>query len=245
MDTENKVQDKPPVANTVAQKASEPTFDNGPSIVGRKDRKTGWILAIVLLLIVAAGGVGFGVWAYMDGNTQKEQLSAQVNDLQEQNSELQEQLASGSNTGTGMSGGIEGETINTADYIYIGEWGIKIKVPEDLNQVSYLFDSRASESDVEYLYINGVAGEYETVPSFVNTSTQEYWLGVLDRYPSGGAEEIPAGMRGDYVTTIAGYEYYYGHPQNVTTDGDEQELELKTMDAIQDMLTNAENYSAI
>ena len=89
MDTENKVQDKPPVANTAAQKASEPTFDNGPSIVGRKDRKTGWILAIVLLLIVAAGGVGFGVWAYMDSNMKKEELNTEIIALKEQNNTLQ------------------------------------------------------------------------------------------------------------------------------------------------------------
>lgn len=75
-----------------------PTFGNGESVVeGKGGKKTGWILAIVLLLLIAAGGVGFGVWAWMDGNTQKDQLNSQINSLQQQNGELQEKLA---NSGT-------------------------------------------------------------------------------------------------------------------------------------------------
>lgn len=77
------------------KEANEPTFDNGPSVVGKKERKTGWILAIILLFIIAAGGVGFGVWAYLDSNTQKDQLNSQINDLQQQNAELQDELSSG------------------------------------------------------------------------------------------------------------------------------------------------------
>lgn len=73
-----------------------PTFDNGPSVVGSKGgRKTGWVLAIILLLLIAAGGVGFGVWAYMDGNNAKNSLNAQITELQQQNAELQDELSSG------------------------------------------------------------------------------------------------------------------------------------------------------
>lgn len=73
--------------------AGGPTFDNGPSVVeGKGGKKTGWIMAVVLLLIVAAGGVGFGVWAWMDGNTQKDALNSQISALKQQNSDLQEQV---------------------------------------------------------------------------------------------------------------------------------------------------------
>lgn len=84
---------RPVTPTTPATSASEPTFDNGPSVVDSKGgKKTGWILAVVLLLIVAIGGVGFGVWAMMDGNTQKEQLNSQISTLKKQNSELSEQI---------------------------------------------------------------------------------------------------------------------------------------------------------
>lgn len=87
-----------PVAEPVEPvEPKEPTFDNGPSVVGKKERKTGWVLALILLFIIAAGGVGFGVWAWMDGNTQKDQLNSQISSLQQQNAELQDELASGGN----------------------------------------------------------------------------------------------------------------------------------------------------
>ena len=42
-----------------APKPAEPAFGNGESVVeGKGGKKTGWILAVVFLLIVAAGGVG-------------------------------------------------------------------------------------------------------------------------------------------------------------------------------------------
>ena len=246
MDTENKVQDKPPVANTAAQKAPEPTFDNGPSIVGRKDRKTVWILAIVLLLIVAAGGVGFGVWAYMDGNTQKEQLSAQVNDLQEQNSELQEQLASGSNTGTGMSGGTEGGTINTADYIYVGEWGIKIKISEGLSMVSYKFVQGRTEEigNTTSLIVSGAVGD--GLPRYADFSYNADGLGFVRRFSRSNGQNECIGSR--MVTSDDEYIYCYFHPQVAYSVDDSEsnaDDEAEAVDLVQEMLLNAENYSAI
>lgn len=111
--------------------APEPTFDNGPSVVGGKgNRKTGWILAIILLLLIAAGGVGFGVWAYMDSETQKQALSNQINSLQQANSELATKLENSENT-TIVNVDVDGEEVDTADYIYVGEWGIKIRKPDD------------------------------------------------------------------------------------------------------------------
>lgn len=85
-----------PVA--VAQDAGV-TFDNGPSVVKEKGgKKTGWILAVVLLLIVAIGGVGFGVWMMMDGSAQKDALNSQISALKQQNNDLQDKLDNGGDT---------------------------------------------------------------------------------------------------------------------------------------------------
>lgn len=66
-----------------APKPAGPAFGNGGSVVeGKGGKKTGWILAVVFLLIVAAGGVGFGVWAMMDGNSYKESLNEKINSLE-------------------------------------------------------------------------------------------------------------------------------------------------------------------
>ena len=79
-------------AARVTAKAPEPTFDNGPSVVEEKGgKKTGLVLGLVLCLILAAGGIGFGVWAFMDGNTQKDNLNARIDELRKENITLQEE----------------------------------------------------------------------------------------------------------------------------------------------------------
>ena len=79
-------------AASVTAKAPEPTFDNGPSVVEEKGgKKTGLVLGLVLCLILAAGGIGFGVWAFMDGNTQKDNLNARIDELRKENITLQEE----------------------------------------------------------------------------------------------------------------------------------------------------------
>ena len=83
----------PVSATPPTPKPTEPAFGNGGSVVeGKGGKKTGWVLAVVLLLIIAAGGVGFGVWAMMDGNAQKDALNSQISTLKKQNSDLSEQI---------------------------------------------------------------------------------------------------------------------------------------------------------
>lgn len=83
-------------AASAAPKSPDPTFDNGPSVVeGKGGKKTGWIIGLVLMALIAAGGVGFGVWAWMDGNTQKDALNMQISSLKQQVNSLQGQLDNG------------------------------------------------------------------------------------------------------------------------------------------------------
>lgn len=134
---------KPAPASTPVPKPVEPAFGNGGSVVeGKGGKKTGWILAVVFLLIVAAGGIGFGVWAWMDGNAQKDALNEQISALKQQNSELQDKPG---DNDTDIDTDSDG--INTADYIYLGNWGVKIRVPDSevedgrlSRPVNYAFD---------------------------------------------------------------------------------------------------------
>ena len=47
-------------------------------------KKTAVVLTIVLLVLLAAGGIGFGVWAMMDGNSQVAKKDEQIAELREQ-----------------------------------------------------------------------------------------------------------------------------------------------------------------
>lgn len=233
MKPENNVQSEPsaPVNNDTG---SDVVFQDKPK------KNLGMILGMVFLVILAAGGIGFGVWAMMDGNSQKEQLNTQITSLKGQVSELQGKIGNNTIDDCVL---VDDQNAVTSDYIYVGEWGIKIRMPEELTMVSYLLDHRASENNEEYLYINGLAGNSDTVPSFINTPTQEYWLGCLHRLVQGEEPALRASM-GTLVTTIDGFEYYYGHPQALKSSNEQDnELEMKSVDLIQQMLTNSENYS--
>lgn len=49
----------------------------------------GMVIGMVCLAILALGGIGFGIWAMMDGNTQKTQLNSRIDTLEQQKNELE------------------------------------------------------------------------------------------------------------------------------------------------------------
>lgn len=153
-----------------AAPASGPAFDNGPSVVEPKGgRKTGWIIGLVLMALIAAGGVGFGVWAWMDGNTQKDALNEQISDLKKQNGELLDKLAE-------QETEVEEETEVqdlVDDYIYVEEWGLKIKKPENsLGKVWYEFNEETSQSAAALYISEKEAGLRIVVYKVIDCSTQ-------------------------------------------------------------------------
>ena len=74
-----------------------PKTDNAPEspnnmmaqgISEKKKSGKGMLIGMILLVLVAIGGIGFGVWAMVDGNSQKDSLNSQISALKEQNNEL-------------------------------------------------------------------------------------------------------------------------------------------------------------
>ena len=92
-------------------------------------KNLGVILGMVFLAILAAGGIGFGVWAMMDGNSQVAKKDEQIADLRSQLAEKNQTVVEEDMTVEVETGDNTEASINTADYIYVGEWGLKIKKP--------------------------------------------------------------------------------------------------------------------
>ncbi len=135
----------------------------------------------------------------------------------------------------------------SSDYIYISEWGIKLKIPEELKNVSYLFDSIiTTETDPEAgeqtvsrqdLYIWGVPKAALSVPTpaFAQFKTNPYGLGLITRRPEKSTTDIKDGKK---VYASDGYIYYYYYPQSVTsTDDQEKQWELTSVNLVKDMLS--------
>ena len=213
--------------------------------VNEKKKGKGTFYGMILLAILAIGGIGFGVWAMMDGNAQKTKFEEQISTMRQTINELQGKLNKDTDSDVSIDINTDANDADVTDYIYVGEWGLKIRVPEGLESISYLFDYRASEQYEDYLYINGVVEGYDGIPSFLNTSIKEHWLGCLHRLAQGEEPALRASM-GTLVTTIDGSEYYYGGPQAIESENEQdRDLESKTVDLIRQMLTNPENYLKI
>ena len=105
------------------------------------------LIAAVVFALLAIGGTGFGVWAMMDGQAQKEKiekdLKSQISSLKQSNEELQAKLNESSSNNSSDSGDTiinidTNSDVNPEDYIYVGEWGMKIKIPEGLRLDEFL-----------------------------------------------------------------------------------------------------------
>lgn len=89
-----------PASAVTPEAKSEKTPEQNIMAAGVSEKKKGkgMVLGLILLALLAAGGIGFGVWAMMDGNSQVAKKDATIKDLKQQNSDLLEQLDNASAT---------------------------------------------------------------------------------------------------------------------------------------------------
>lgn len=101
-------------------------------------QKNKYVPVIAILTIVAIAGLGFGgyeLWQNMQKDEEVKTLQAENIDLQVEKNEAEAKVAEGGTTletrGITESDAASEVKENTSDYMYVGEWGIKIKKPED------------------------------------------------------------------------------------------------------------------
>ncbi|MDO5480897.1 MAG: hypothetical protein Q4F60_00920 [Candidatus Saccharibacteria bacterium] len=121
--------------------------------------------------------------------------------------------------------------IADSDYVYIGEWGIKIHVPE------------GAFGKMSYAYRSDIGVYFNAVMSGASVENPKYFdqfdgLGAISRVVKGGAAS------GEKVYEDGEYDYYYSHAQAViSTDATEQKIEKDSADKLAEILKNKENYS--
>ena len=75
-------------APTTTKASETPTME----ATGVKKSSKGVLFGMVLLGILAVGGIAFGVWEMMDGNARADSLNEQISTLKSQNSELMDKI---------------------------------------------------------------------------------------------------------------------------------------------------------
>ena len=133
-----------------------------------------WMTASIVLGVLMLMGVGFGIY----GMVMKGQATSENRQLKEEVKIKDDRIASFEES-LGMMVG-ESETAEPEEnegkvgkpvveaavaktgYIYIGEWGIKIKIPEDLGGVSYTYNARG------YVCVSGAKRGIQYAPEFAD-----------------------------------------------------------------------------
>lgn len=77
-----------PNNSEINNNSSSSASNNDVVFRDRPKKKTGMIIGMICLALLAIGGIGFGVWAYLSGNQKEAKLNEQIAELQAQNNEL-------------------------------------------------------------------------------------------------------------------------------------------------------------
>lgn len=217
METENNINFNP-----------QPT-EEAPKKPSNKSR-----IAIIILAIIALAGIGFGSFGLIQNNQKAQEIKV----LQEA------KINAGSAIKTEISTEPAIKTKNPADYIYIGEWGIKIKKPQDLKVTVYTYKIM---TDTESLNIYGFNTVQQGLPNFVDRDRGNDGLGVI--FKRHKDEEIPPQSPTELVYSDGEYNYYAYVPLDDGYEGsydtDKEDWKAENRDLIYNMISNPENYSKI
>ena len=174
-----------PVVDMSTPQASSPVEANPPvkdnAVFTNKPKKNkGMILGMVLLGFLAVGGIGFGVWAMMDGNAQKEQLNSQISVLKEQNDKLAVQQLSPSENNSEVvdTNKISNSFARNLIDPYLGEFTyINDIFDHDFNENTKFFIAykSLSDTDVSELGVSGDVSAY--IPYYVINRRYKYLFG--------------------------------------------------------------------
>ena len=154
----------PSVAPATKPKTEEPNMMTQG--VSAKKKGKGAILGMILLGILAVGGISFGVWEMLDANTQKEQLNSQISTLKQQNNELQGKLSEATSkpTDTTDSASAQQNPIvksNSSDEEYSFSYNSTIDTDSNIDYISIrIKDGDVSGCSVGHKEYTGANGGY-------------------------------------------------------------------------------------
>ena len=218
----------------------EPISNNDIVFRDKPKRNKGVIAGMVCLALLAIGGISFGVWAMMDGNARIEKKDEQIAEL---NNKLTEEAQPVSDETVVEDDGTN-DVANVADYIYVGEWGIKIKIPDSLSTVSYRFSQEAGFTKVTVWGVDCSGERCQYFPDYADVNKNTSGMGSIARYQKGTTFNEGSGPALVFSDEL--YDYYQYHLQvayTIDNPSDESKWEMDGVNIIDDMLSNSDNYS--
>ena len=129
----------------------------------------------------------------------------------------------------------------TLGYIYLSDWNIKLKVPDNLSTMSYVLNTYEYRNSICF---NGIQKGVQAKQEFADPAKNLGKQGCLVRVPvSEGDFEASTGKRfGTKVTTYKDYNFFYTDPTVSSKDGAELGLETASNQIIRNMIFALETY---
>lgn len=129
----------------------------------------------------------------------------------------------------------------TLGYIYLSDWNIKLKVPDNLSTMSYVLNTYEYRNSICF---NGIQKGVQVKQEFADPAKNLGKQGCLVRVPvSEGDFEASTGKRfGAKVTTYKDYNFFYTDPTISSKDGAELGLETASNQIIRNMIFALETY---
>ena len=129
----------------------------------------------------------------------------------------------------------------TLGYIYLSDWNIKLKVPDNISTMSYVLNTYEYRNSICF---NGIQKGVQAKQEFADPAKNLGKQGCLVRVPvSEGDFEASTGKRfGTKVTTYKDYNFFYIDPTVSSKDGAELGLETASNQIIRNMIFALETY---
>lgn len=129
----------------------------------------------------------------------------------------------------------------TLGYIYLSDWNIKLKVPDNISTMSYVLNTYEYRNSICF---NGIQKGVQAKQEFADPAKNLGKQGCLVRVPvSEGDFEASTGKRfGTKVTTYKDYNFFYIDPTISSKDGAELGLETASNQIIRNMIFALETY---
>ena len=213
-----------------------------PMAENKQKSGNGLKIATAIACVVAVCGIGFGVYGIMQSSQKDSQISdlkVQVDNLNGRIAALGDKEIETANENDAAIDVIDSTKENPEDYIYVGEWGIKIKILNELSNISYEYLGDGYYRSCRTLGVSASTKGDGSKPSFVKTGGDNGdYLGYVMRCPKEDFYTYGAVINIDDPN----YSYYYERIQYSITQTD---WESESVDAVKNMLMNPDNYSAI
>ena len=194
----------------------------------------------ILLGIVAAIAILISIITAVNNAATNTKLEKATKELEAKNAII-EKIAADTNLKIATVEDVP-EYAPVSGYIYITEWGIKIKIPAEIRQLSYILDLKYRPE----ICFNGLeASVMNTYPAFADVDRNPGGMGCLMQVASAEGDSDEGGYSfGELAYSYNDYNYYYRAPEKTyAEDEGEKQLETTAVQIIKNMLmNNISNY---